>query len=177
MQGNRTVLAGSPWRFAVGRVTAPLATRGVAAPVAVGADNVMNLPPGLYPPENSTAFFLSDTAALAGVNANAQPAGLVLALPVGLLGYIDTIDLLVDGIVATTNIRYTLIVNGSPFPGFNALTIMPRSGAQSVSRGLGPFLRIALPEAAVIGMRFQDIDGGAVTMGAQLRGWMFPVQR
>lgn len=150
---------------------------GVQAIQGAAAANAVALDPNLYPPQGSTGLFLSDSAALVGAGSSTRPAGLQITLTTGSVGVIDTIDMLADGIVISTQILFTILINGAPVPGFNNLSILGRNGAQSVGKSMGPFLRCQIPIGGTLQMQFTDVDGGAITMGAQLRGWYWAAQR
>jgi hypothetical protein len=167
----------SPYRLGIVRPRGAVAYGGVKGIGGQQPPNMVNLPPELYPPESSTPIFLSDEVGLVGANTSARPAGLQFTIPSNMVGVIDSIELLVDGLLITTVIQYQALVSGSPVQGFNALTILGRNGAQSVSKSMGPFLRLLIPLGGTFQMQFLDVDGGAVTMGAQARGWFWPAVR
>lgn len=180
MQTTYVLPAQSGWNLAVPRPRIgprQMVFGGVAGIQGDQAANTVNLPPELYPPLQSTAFFLSDEAALVGIGASTRPGGLAFTLPQTMVGVIDAIELLIDGIVITTSVVYSVMMNGAPVNGFNNLTILGRNGAQSVSKAMGPFLRCEIPIGGTVQMQFTDVDGGAITMGAQLRGWFWPADR
>lgn len=169
--------AESRYALAIARPQPTWLSGGVKGIIGQQPPNMVNLPPELYPPQNSNGLFLSGSTFLVGAASSDRPAALQMAIPTNQVGVIDALELLVDGILITTNIVYTVFVNGSPVQGFNNLSILPRNGAQSVSKSLGPFLRILIPLGGTIQLQFLNVDGGAVTMGAQMRGWYWPAER
>lgn len=155
----------------------PLVPGGVPIAPPVQKPNTLELPPYLYPPFTSTAFNLADASATAGVGQIINPAGLVLEIPDNCYASINQIDLLLDGITAASQVFWRLLINGIPVPGWNALTILPRSGAASVNRGWGPQLGIKVPLGGIIGVQIQNFDGAAYTVGTQVYGWFWPQER
>ncbi|MGH9806138.1 MAG: hypothetical protein ACRD9W_02550 [Terriglobia bacterium] len=155
----------------------PLVPGGVPIAPPVQKPNTLELPPYLFPPFTSTAFNLADASAITGVGVIINPAALQLKIPNNCYGSINQIDLLLNGIVSTSNVKWRLTINTVPVPGWNNLTILPRSGAASVNRGWGPQLGIRVPLGGVIGIQIQDFDGAAYTVGTQIYGWFWPQER
>lgn len=150
---------------------------GVAPIVGSQPPNVVNLPAELYPPQFATGFFFSDAAAIVGVNvATTFPNfnASLPKLPPNMVGVVDQLTLLIDGILITTVVQFSLLINNAVVPGFNNLVILPRNGATFVTMGLGPFLRISVPVGGVVTAQAVDVDGGAYTVGIQARGWFWP---
>lgn len=151
---------------------------GGSAPI-VGSEppGLVNLPAELYPPAGSTALFLTDDEPTLGAGQVVPFPGLTFALPSGMVGVVDALTLLIDGILITTNVVFTLSLNGALVPGFNNLTLLPRSGATFATLSLGPYLRIPIPLGGQITAQAVNVDGGSYTIGMQARGWFWPMQR
>lgn len=171
------VYSPSPIRIVPASRSIPLRAGGVAIAKPIQSPNTLELPPQLYPPWNAIAFNLAANTPITGVNAQFQPAGLQLDIPDNCYGAINQIDLLLDGILPTSNVFWRLLINGNPLPGWNALTILARSGAASVNRGWGPQLGIQVPLGGTVGMQISDVDGASYTAGAQIYGWFWPQER
>lgn len=148
----------------------------VSSGVEPGPDTVQ-LDPFLYPPPNSTPINVGVNQAITGAAARFTPAAAQIRIPPNSYGVISTIDLLLDGILATSNVLWTFLINGNPVPGFNPVTILGRSGAASVSKSWGPQLRLLIPLGGTFGVTIQDVDGAPYTAGTSFYGWYFPQQR
>lgn len=158
--------------------SAPIRPGGSA--VAMGVDpgpDTVQLDPYLYPPPNSTPFNLAANQAIVGVNQITTPAGLVLPIPQNCYGVINSVDLLLDSILITSNVLWTLRLNKIPIPGFAPITILGRNGAASVAKSWGPQLRLVVPLGAEISVQIQNVDGAPYTAGTQLQGWFWPQTR
>ena len=169
---------GVTWNTAAPSV--PINPGGVAPIAGTQPANVVNLPAELYPPQFSTGIFYSDSAALAGLNAVTNFPNFTASLrqlPPNMLGVIDQLQILLDGVLISSIVQFTLFINNAAVPGFNALTILPRNGATFVTSSFGPFLRIGIPVGGIVSAQALDVDGGAYTVGMQARGWFWPMQQ
>lgn len=94
-------------------------------------------------------------------------------LPSGSRGAIKSISILANALLLTSDIRWALLFNDVPVPGWNNLTINPRA-AGSVEISWGPDeCAIPIPEGATVGMRVRVLDGGTYQLGAQCGGWFY----
>jgi hypothetical protein len=143
--------------------------------VEPGPDTV-KLDPFLYPPPNSTPINVAANVAIVGAGGRFD-AGVTFEIPDSNYGVISSIELLLDSILITSNVLWTLFVNGIPVPGFAPLTILARNGAASVSRAWPGPLRIVIPLGGIVSVQVVDVDGAPYTAGTSLYGWHFPQQR
>lgn len=151
---------------------------GGTAPIQ-GAEpaGLVTLPAELYPPAGSTGVFLTDSEPSIGANTTVVFPGMAFAPPPGMVAVIDSLSVLVDGIVITTNVQFSLAVNGALVPGFSQIALLPRNGATFAGLVLGPFLRIPVPLGGKLAAQALNVDGGAYTLGMQARGWFWPANR
>ena len=156
-----------------------------SVPVAPGAPDLARgrtepgsvlLDPYLYPPPGSTTFNLAAEAAVSGAGAAVTPAGLQYQIPANNVGVVDALSLLLNGITLSSVVTWRVIVGGLAVQGWDNLTILGRDGAQAISVAFDK-CRIVIPQSASLGISITDTDGAAYTVGAQLRGWFWPVTR
>lgn len=171
------VTAPTPRRIIIPSRSIPLKAGGsvIASGVAPGPDTV-RLDPFLFPPPFSTPINLAANVAIVGAGVRFD-AGTTLVIPKNCYGVISTIDLLLDSILITSNVLWTLLVNGFAVPGFAPITILGRNGAASVSKSWPGPLRILIPLGGQVSMTIQNVDGAPYTAGTQLYGWFFPQER
>lgn len=143
---------------------------------AGGVGQFVQLAPWQEPPIGSVPLFLSAKAATVGANnevstmATAALANLQRTMGAREQGVIRGFTLFVENPVTTTNVLWTLLVNGVPVPGANGVTILGRA-ASSVSRPLS--LLVFVPPRQRIDVRILNVDGGAYNVGADLEGWTY----
>ncbi len=154
----------------------PLAGGGSVLSSAQPAPGTIVLPPQDFMPVDATPFFLSAETAIVGPNVASSPAALQLRIPLDQIGWVKSIEIMLDGIVITSNVLWRLSIDGVPVQGFSNLTILGRNGAASVSRTFDP-VTAQIPPGTTLGVTMTVVDGGSYTVGAQLRGWYYPVQR
>lgn len=171
MAGTSDNPQGNVWGMGSGHGGAPV-------PVSLGLDstadliprNLMIFPPEIYPipdavefnPLGSTTTIIAETKVIPGV---------ALQLPQSYIGIIRGYTIYVDNMLLTTNLIYTLLINGNPAPGYGSLTMFPRA-APSVSNGFDAFIRV--PDGAALSVKVQNVDGGSYTVGASISGWIWP---
>jgi hypothetical protein len=73
--------------------------------------------------------------------------------------------------LATTDVRWYVQVDSQAVAGYAPVTIFPRVAA-FVGNTFDAKIRITGP--ATVAVFFQNIDGGAYTVGAALGGWDWP---
>lgn len=154
--------------------------RGGGSAIAQGVEpgpDTVQLDPFLYPPPFSTPINVASTAAIAGAGTFVSPAGAVFQVPPGNYGVVSVIDLLLDGILSTSTVLWTFLINGSPIPGFAPLTILGRGGAASVSKTWQGPLRLIIPLGGIFSVKIQNVDGAPYNAGTSYYGWFFPQNR
>lgn len=166
---------GISWQIA--EPTSGVAPGGSAPIEGLEPAGLVTLPAELYPPAASTGMFLTDSEPTIGVNQVVLFPGMAFAPPSGMVAVIDSLSILVDGIVITTNVQFSIAVNGALVPGFSQLALLPRTGATFAGLTLGPFLRIPIPLGGKLTAQAVNVDGGAYNLGMQARGWFWPASR
>jgi len=153
--------------------------RGGGSAIATGVQpgpDTIKLDPFLFPPPFSIPINVGANVAITGVGGRFD-AGVTFEIPDSNYGVISSIDLLLDSILITSNVLWTIFVNGMPVPGFAPLTILGRNGAASVSKSWPGPLRIVIPLGGQVSVQIVDVDGAPYTAGTQLYGWQLPQQR
>ncbi len=141
-----------------------------------GSSPGLLLDPYLFPPTNATPLFGTDLQPSVNAGTVTLLPGCTLQVPDNNVGVIASITVLLDQIVITSNVVWSILVNGITPPGYNQLRVIPRSGAAAVGVQFVP-TRLELPPLAIVTVQAQNIDGGAYNLGAQLYGWYWPAQR
>lgn len=101
--------------------------------------------------------------------------GAPLALPLNYQGIIRTVDIFATataGLLATTRILYTVLVNGAAAPGWQNRTFFQRI-TQSFEVGFDSFIR--LPDSAVVSAQIRVNDANTYDVGIYVTGWYWPV--
>jgi hypothetical protein len=124
-------------------------------------------------PPTATDFQINAT--LAGVTAASGqlvfPGG--VQLPQGTVGAIRSIGILANGLLVTSDIRWTLLFNQAAVPGWNNLTINPRAAA-SVELSYGPDeTQIPVPDGNLIDVAVRVLDAGTYQVSVVLHGWFY----
>ncbi len=141
-----------------------------------GAAEGMQLDPYLFPPPAAQFLFGTDLQPSVGAGTVTQLPGCSLNLSQGQVGVINAITILLDQVTISSNVVWTIFVNGAPVPNFNNLRVIPRSGAAAVSDQFTP-VRLELPPGATLTMQALNKDGAPYNLGAQLFGWFWAAQR
>ena len=121
----------------------------------------------LYKPSDAIDLLLDDQFTFGGAGTHTFGA-LSFQLPANSIGVIRSIDLYINATLTTTNVTWSLEVNGAAVPGYGQMTIFPRV-AQSVSRGFDSL--VFLPQGALITVTVTNVDGAAYQVGASYQGW------
>lgn len=132
---------------------------------------ILQLPlPWVVPIPGSTEFNTLGTHDTAAVENAVEVTDAGFKLPVGYVGWINGVIFYVNNIIATSNLQFTVAVNGGSVAGYAPITIFPRVAA-SVSNAFDS--KIALPNGAKVQVFFSNLDGGAYKVGAGLSGWFW----
>lgn len=165
-------------RIVIPRHPIPLKSGGsVLQELLPPGPNVVLQDPGLYPPPNALPINVGLETGIVGAGTVVTPAGLAFTVAPNNFGVISWFQLLLDGITITSNVLWTMLINGQPVPGFNPVTILGRNGAASVTKTWGPQLRVIIPLGGTLSWTIQDVDGGNYTVGVQYYGWQIPQTR
>lgn len=167
----------STYRIAYPSRTIPVRGGGsVIAPPLTKAGTVFT-DPGLAPPESQQSFNLDFNQAITGANTTYAPAQLQYKIPDNCYGFIQAITLLLNGITLSSNVLWQLQINGVPVQGFNAMTILGRDGAASVTKAYDSPLRIAIPVGGQVSIVITNVDGASYTAGTSVYGYFMPQTR
>ena len=137
-------------------------------------------PPWIFPPLSFASYFypVVDATLIAGpvtVELDAAAATLgdsVFTLPTSSVGVIRSFNLNVNNLLATSDIVFTLLINGAPLAG-QQFRIFPRAAA-SVSEAFSPEETvIEVPEGARMSWRVAVGDAVAYQLGVSYRGWYY----
>lgn len=97
--------------------------------------------------------------------------GTLTEIPSDSMGVIRGFTLYISDMLTTTNVTWSLMINGASPQGYNQVTMFPR-GAPFVSNAIGELVRFNGP--ARISVVFNNIDGGTYVVGASYSGWYWP---
>ena len=140
-----------------------------------GAAGVMSFPPHIYPPQEGYTEFFPRTASqtVTGPNTTVILTLPRFTLPTNSVGVIREMNFNVNSLLVTADITFTVLIDGAPRIGYDAIVIFPRAAA-SVNKSLDPentFLK--LTDGAQIEIQVTVVDGGSYQLGADYRGWHF----
>lgn len=93
------------------------------------------------------------------------------ALGKGNVGVLRSFTVYVNDMVATTDIQFTLMINGGPAPGFGTIKMFPRVAA-SVANTFE--CMIILPSDSKVDAYFTQTDAGSYKVGVAYSGWEYP---
>lgn len=99
----------------------------------------------------------------------------LLKLPGQNVGIIRGFSIFITNMLTSTDVEYTLLVNGSPAGGYGSIKMFPRASA-FVGNSFDTFIRV--PDGATIGVTVKQNDGaaaGSYVFGAAISGWYWPV--
>lgn len=162
------VEAGPDPRDLLGPPDPPLASAGV---------DISLLPPTwLRPPMAKDFHQDTDLAAAPAFNAGNTPdviAGCEYTVPEGFFGVIRSLELNVNGLLASSRIEWSVRFDGMPVEGWAPLSIFPGNIA-AARRSFGPEeLQLHVPEASHIDVQINVLDAGTYTAGASFGGWIY----
>lgn len=138
-------------------------------------------PPWIYPPPNAGHYVYRVVDATVGpgpvtVELNAVTATLgtsVFQIPNNNFGIMRSFNLNVNNLLATSDIVFSILVNGGAIQGHDELRVFPRAAA-SVSEGFSPEETVLpLPEGARVSFRVTVTDAVAYQLGISWRGWYY----
>lgn len=130
-------------------------------------------PPSIYPPKEGRGIFVEgNQAALTAAN-----TPVVLArfqVPPNDVGFIREVSLVINNMLITTNIIFTLRQDGGGISGYTNMRVSPRAAA-SVSATLpAENTVIFINDGALIELVATVVDAGTYQLGATFRGWHLP---
>lgn len=139
-----------------------------------GPASVMVRTPQEFPPPGAVSFNLFGSATVTNA-ANSSPASLGFTLPPGSVGVVRGLTINANTLTAASDVRFWLLVNNSPPPGWNALTIFPRPAASvSVSWDSGQIV-VPIPDNGNVQLQLGvgAGDAGSYLLGGSIFGWYY----
>jgi hypothetical protein len=127
--------------------------------------------PEVFPIPDAKEFNVLGSIASGGAQNNILITGTSFDIPTSNIAIIRSVALYVAPMLATTNITWSLTVNGQPVPGYQGLSIFPRPAAQ-VTNSFDSFIRLQGP--VTVAVIFSNLDGAAYQVGASFSGWFWP---
>lgn len=136
---------------------------------------IVRFPPEFFPPPGSRYIYGEGRATIAGPNTTTVIAGLTVQVPRNAVGVIREINLNINDMLVTTDVRWRFTLSGQLVQGYD-LTLFPRLAA-SVSASFSPeSVSIPFPDGALIQFPITVVDAGSYLVGASYRGWFFSKQ-
>lgn len=135
-------------------------------------------PPWVWKPAAATDF--NTFATQAGLDTAATPPpGFELAaagfdIPPGNVGVVRAISLLVNNLLTTSDVRFTLRQDESPIPGWSNLTVNPRAAGSVEVSWTPEETFIEVNEGAALSWVVQVLDGGTYQVSVAMHGWFYP---
>lgn len=156
-------------RSRFGRGIDPRTGRPYASPLSM-----VVFPPEIYPTADAQTFNVVGTATLGpGPVASTVIAG-PLQLPTNMVGVVREITLVVNNVLVTSLVTFSLRFNQGPVPGFDNLFIAPRAAA-SVAVSYPPESVLQrVGDGTTIDISAVVADAGTYQMTATFRGWWYP---
>ncbi len=133
---------------------------------------VLDIPlPWLEPIPDAQFFNVMGSEDSVGASTGNFITGADFTLGKGNVGVLRSFTVYVNDMVATTDIQFTLMVNGGPAPGFGTIKMFPRVAA-SVANTFE--CMIILPAECKLDAYFTQVDAGAYKVGVAYSGWQYP---
>lgn len=132
-------------------------------------------PPRIEKIPTSADFNVVDYAMAvpAGVGSVVTSAALSFALPATQVGWLQQVFLYVLLPIATTQLSWSVRINGGSVPGFTGLRNPP--GAANFLLITTNDVRVRLPQGSTVDVQITNVDGAAITAGGLLAGWYHPL--
>jgi hypothetical protein len=134
--------------------------------------------PEVYPIPDATEFNPQGSQATAAVETgqiNLTPATGVENVPTGIIqlprnnvGIIRGFSISITNMLTTTDLSWSLLINGAPAGGYGTLKLFPRASS-FVGNSFDCFIRV--PTGAQISVVYRNTDGGTYVIGASVSGW------
>lgn len=169
---GRAGAGGMPQESDVGRSLGVGAARSAGMPL--GPAQVVVFPPYQFPPPGAQFFNLFGNATVTNA-AKSIPAGLSFNVPSGAVAVIRGLTLNVNTLTASSDVRFDLLVNGAPPPGWGNLTIFPRPATSvSASWDSGQIV-VQVPDGGTVQLQLWvgAGDGASYLLGGTVTGWYY----
>lgn len=167
-------IASPPWGIGQGGtpVMVPPSSMGPGGRPMVAAISMQIPLPEVFPIPDAKEF--NPTGSIANTGATVNPIEItntITLVPDGTMGIIRGVQLYINDMLPTTDVKWSLIIDtGSP-QGFNGITMFPRT-APFVGNAIDAGVRFNGP--ARISVVFTQTDAGTYLIGAGYSGWYWP---
>jgi hypothetical protein len=133
---------------------------------------VLNIPlPWLEPIPDAQFFNVMGQFDSVGAQTGTFITDAAFTLGKGSVGVLRSFTVYVNDMLQTTDVRFTLMIDGGPAPGFGRIKMFPRVAA-SVANTFE--CMIILPAEAKVDAYFTQVDGGTYKVGVAYSGWEYP---
>jgi hypothetical protein len=139
---------------------------GVAPPPQ---QTVVIFPPEYLPPPQSTMF---QPYTITVTNAVQTLPLWTFQVPRSSILIIKDLDIYATNTTTATQVVFSLLVNGAPYPGYGQMNIFAAVAAMN-ARSFND-LTLRFTEGQTVQMQVQNIDGGNYQVAAGAQGWMYP---
>lgn len=147
-------------------IVPPSSVGGPPAPMMGWA---LQLPlPEVYPLPEATSFNPLGSKATAAIETNIAIPGASVVIPSGMRAVVVGVSLYISNMLATTNVSFTVLVNGVAASGYAGIGLFPAAQALAQNSFDVP-IRVLGP--ATVQVVYTNTDGGSYTVGASLSGW------
>jgi hypothetical protein len=154
--------------------------QGVALPippdVSAGIEHVgrqLSLPlPEVFPLPDAQVFnseLQQASALIQTFTLGFTPAVSILS---GYFAIVNSFTIYVQNMLATTNVLFSLLSNGTPVQGYNNLTIFPGASPRIANTFDAP---VRFTGATTLTVQITNGDGGTYLLGAAISGWQWPI--
>lgn len=157
----------------VPRTSSPIPGSAPAMSTAPRMTGSQMIPPVRWvKPPRAVDFNMGGTLSAADV-ATTTPFGTLATYtsPAGNVSFLRSLDVQVNGLLPTSDIRFLLTIDGAPLVGWNDLVVLPASLAVYARSWLPEELFIRVEPSKTLGIAVQVRDAGAYDVGATAHGW------
>ena len=142
-------------------------------PPGLGMERVAQVPmPEIFPhPEARDLLANGGQVAL-----NLAAGAVVLCqfqVPGGRVGVLRDVNIQVNAMLGTTNVRFRLRQAGAIIPGWGDMTIAPRIAASVTASSLPESTLVRIGEGALLTLEAQVLDAGAYDVYGSFHGWHY----
>jgi hypothetical protein len=131
---------------------------------------IVVFPPEYIPPPQATQFQPYLLAAVVGAGVTTPLWTFVV--PKSSVLVIKSLDFYASNTAPTSNIFFSLLVNGAPYPGYGNVPLF--AGAAAINSRSFNELTLRFSEGNVLTMNFVNVDGAAYNAASGAQGWYYP---
>lgn len=143
-------------------------------PFSAGPMSMVAFPPEIYPTKDAQSFNVVGTATLGPGPVPLTVVAGPLVLPTNMVAVVREITLVVNALLTTSLITFSLRFNQGPVPGFDNLFIAPRAAASVASSYPPDSVLQRVGDGTTIDIAAVVADAGTYQMTATFRGWWYP---